>query len=302
MSDDRPAPAARTQTQPRPLAVDELKRAWHAIADGQFRASASVRSELPPTCAPPVSRWSPAEGERTIAIVGCAGSVGASTLSLALGVAAPGPARVVECCSMTSSGLAAASTAELGEHPAGWRQGRRDGVLLERVGQQLAGIDEVPSPTHAEHHAQLTVLDVGWDVGQLLVAGGWLAGAVEAADRVVVATTATMPGMRRLAVVMDLLSSRWEPDQLVVAVRGPRRRRWPRGVEVAGGPVVRRALAAIPLVVIPEDRELGVTGLDTRPLPAPLLAAARHLLELAAGPVAAPTTGTRDKEVGTWTR
>ena len=186
---------------------------------------------------------------------------------------------MIECCSVTASGLAAASTAELGLHPTDWRQGKRDHVLLERASEVLAGVDEVPLPTDAEHETQLTILDVGWEAGQLLATDCWLAEAVRTADQVVLVTTATVPGMRRAGVVMDLLAGHWQPEQITLAVRGPRRKKWPRGLEHAGGPAVRRALDADRCVEIPEDRELAVNGLDSRPVPAPLISAARQLLE-----------------------
>lgn len=212
-------------------------------------------------------------------MIGCAGSVGASTVALATGLAAVAPVRVIECCSVTASGLAAASTAELGLHPTDWRQGKRDHVLLERASEVLAGVDEVPLPTDAEHDAQLTILDIGWEAGQLLATDCWLAEAVRTADQVVLVTTATVPGMRRAGVVMDLLAGHWQPEQITLAVRGPRRKKWPRGLEHAGGPAVRRVLDADRCVEIPEDRELAVNGLDSRPVPAPLISAARQLLE-----------------------
>ena len=190
---------------------------------------------------------------------------------------------------MTASGLAAASTAELGLHPTDWRQGKRDHVLLERASEVLAGVDEVPLPTEAEQERQLTILDVGWETGQLLATDCWLAEAVRTADQVVLVTTATIPGMRRLGVAIDLLSTHWQPEQIAVAVRGPRRKKWPRGLEHAGGPSVRRALDADRCVEIPEDRELAVNGMDSRPVPAPLISAARQLLESAHLPTDDPT-------------
>lgn len=233
-----------TQATTRPVAVDELKRAWHAVSSGQFRTGHSTG---PGTGRGPRGRavsfettWSPVAGEHTIAILGCAGSVGASTIALATGLAATAPVRVVECCSVTASGLASASTAELGLHPTDWRQGKRDHVLLERASEVLAGVEEVPLPTEAEHEQQLTILDVGWEAGQLLATDCWLAEAVRTADQVVLVATATIPGMRRLGVAIDLLSTNWHPEQLALAIRGPRRKKWPRGLEHAAGPAVRR--------------------------------------------------------------
>ena len=268
-----------TQTPSRPVGVDELKRAWQALNAGEFRTGPGAGKGPRGRGTAAEDNWSPADGEHTIAMIGSAGSVGASTVALATGLAAAAPVRVIECCSVTASGLAAASTAELGLHPTDWRQGKRDHVLLERASEVLAGVEEVPLPTEAQNETQLTILDIGWEAGQLLATDCWLAEAVRAADQIVLVTTATVPGMRRAGVVMDLLAGYWRPEQIVLAVRGPRRKKWPRGLEHAGGPAVRRALDADRCVEIPEDRELAVNGLDSRPVPAPLISAARQLLE-----------------------
>ncbi|CAB4757830.1 unannotated protein [freshwater metagenome] len=268
-----------TQTSSRPVGVDELKRAWQALNAGEFRTGPGAGKGPRGRGTAAEDDWTPADGEHTVAVIGSAGSVGASTVALAAGLAAAAPVRVIECCSVTASGLAAASTAELGLHPTDWRQGKRDHVLLERASEVLAGVDEVPLPTDAEHDTQLTILDIGWEAGQLLATDCWLAEAVRAADQVVLVTTATVPGMRRAGVVMDLLAGHWQPEQITLAIRGPRRKKWPRGLEHAGGPAVRRALDADRCVEIPEDRDLAVNGLDSRPVPAPLISAARQLLE-----------------------
>jgi len=268
-----------TQTSSRPVGVDELKRAWDAVNAGEFRAGAGAGKGPRGRGTAAADDWSPAAGEHTIAVIGCAGSVGASTIALAAGLAAAAPVRVIECCSVTASGLAAASTAELGLHPTDWRQGKRDHVLLERASEVLAGVDEIPLPIDAEHETQLTILDVGWEAGQLLATDCWLAEAVRTADQVVLVTTATVPGMRRASVALELLANHCQPEQIALAVRGPRRKKWTRGLEHAGGPALRRALVADRCVEIPEDRELAVNGLDSRPVPAPLISAARQLLE-----------------------
>lgn len=268
-----------TRASSRPVGVDELKRAWQALNAGEFRPGPGDGKGLRGGGTTAEDDWTPADGEHTIAVIGSAGSVGASTVALATGLAAAAPVRVIECCSVTASGLAAASTAELGLHPTDWRQGKRDHVLLERASEVLAGVDEVPLPTDAEHDTQLTILDISWEAGQLLATDCWLAEAVRTADQVVLVTTVTVPGMRRAGVVMDLLAGHWQPEQITLAIRGPRRKKWPRGLEHVGGPAVRRALDADRCVEIPEDRELAVNGLDSRPVPAPLISAARQLLE-----------------------
>ena len=43
-----------------------------------------------------------------------------------------------------------------------------DHVLLERASEVLAGVDEIPLPIDVENETQLTILDVGWEAGQLL--------------------------------------------------------------------------------------------------------------------------------------
>jgi hypothetical protein len=265
---------AATTSRPA-VSVDELQRAWAAVQAGDFRRD-PTRANARPTrpAAPAVSEWIPSAGERTVAVLGAAGSVGASTVALALALAAPEPVRVVECCSVTTSGMAAASTAELGLHESGWRQGGRDHVLLERGSEPLIHIDDVPTPTASEHERQLTVLDVGWDLAQVLATSGWLGDATRSADALVVVTTATVPGIRRLEAALGLLGE----DRAVVAVVGPRRKKWPKGVEHSAGPATRRALAAERCVEICEDRALAAAGLDSRPLPDAVLDAGRQLL------------------------
>lgn len=260
----------------RPLAIDELKRAWHAVTDGAFRPVGAKATE--PRPARTEGEWTPAEGERTVAVVGCVGSAGASTVALSAALGSPGPVRVVECCSATASGLASAATAELGVDPSGWSQGRRERVLLERASEVLAVVDDVPLPTEADP-GTLTFLDVGWEVGHLHAGGSWLTGAVADADLLVLVTTATTSGMRRLGVALALLTeSGTDLDRVVVAVRGRRRRKWGRGVEHAAGPLLQRVLAAGALVEIPECRDIAVTGLDSRPVPPPLVSAAGQLV------------------------
>lgn len=266
--------SAATTSRPA-VSVDELKRAWTAVQAGDFRTGTdrgAARSQRPTGPADP--EWIPAAGERTIAVLGSAGTVGTSTVALALGLTAPDPVRVIECCSADASSMAAASTAELGLHTSGWRQGKRDHVLLERTSEHLVHVDEVPAPTPTETAAQLTILDIGWNPSQVLATGCWLKDATEAADALVVVASATVPGLRRLEAALELLGN----ERAVVALVGPRRRRWPKGVEHSAGLLTRRALEAERCVEIPEDRGLAVTGLDSRPIPEPVVDAARHLL------------------------
>ena len=297
---------AGTGSPARPFALEEVQAAVRALQAGEFRdARPTSRPIGGPGAHPAEPRaagrasagteggdrhraadaadWTPQAGERVLAVLGTSGSSGASTVALAVALSAERPARVVECCSASASGLAAATTAELGLHPAGWRQGRREQVLIERVCEVLAGVDEVPSPTPfqpvAEHTTQLTVLDVGWEIGQLTTTDSWVSDAVANADQILLVSTATVPGMRRLEGALEFLVNHaggQGTDRTWVAVVGPRRKKWPRDVEHAGGPHTRRALNSGRLVEIPEDRGLSIHGLDSRPVPPALLAAAAH--------------------------
>jgi len=265
------------------VSVDELKRAWRAIQAGRFRIGTGETSD-PREPAPQfaVRVWESGPGERVLLVIGCAGSCGASTIALALAGAAAVPARVVECGSVTASGLAAASTAELGPHESGWTRGTRDGILLERASDVLVSIQEVPTPSVPDPSIGLTVLDVGWEIGQVLTAPAWLGEQVLSADLVVLVTTATVPGLRRLEGALDLLVATGTRDAgtTCAAVVGPKRKKWPRLVGQSVGPLTRGLDQAGRLIDVPEDRALAIAGLDATSLPTPLLAAAATLLRL----------------------
>jgi hypothetical protein len=259
------------------VSVNELKAAWNAVQSGRFRTGTSATRDLREPASPPAGNpWEPGQGERVLPVIGCAGSCGASTISLALAGAAALPARVVECSSVTASGLAAASTAELGLHESGWTRSTRDGVLLERASNVLVSIQEVPTPSVPDRIIAMTVLDVGWEIGQVAATPVWLGEQVRGADLVVLVTTATVPGLRRLEGALDLLAR----TSTCAAVIGPKPKKWPRPVGYSAGPRTRALKAAGRLVAVPEDRALAITGLDATPLPASLLQAAATLLRL----------------------
>ena len=113
----------------------------------------------------------------------------------------------------------------------------------------------------------LTILDTGWEAGQLLSSRSWIAETVRSVVHLVLTTRATTPGMRRLGGVLDLLSGVRDLGQVMVAVIGPRRKKWNRGLEHAAVSAVRSVLDAGNCVEIPEMAALAVAGLDSRPLP-----------------------------------
>ena len=240
--------------------VAELREAWRAIEAGEF--AHGPRSA--PTARSAATLWTPAPSERVVAVVGCAGGVGASTVALALATATGVPARVLECCTPLASSFSAAANAELGTEGL-WRRGSRGDVLLERP---IAGDASVSVPT--ESSVEWTFVDTSWTT----VSGpgaGWLGSVLRTLDDVVLVTNATVPGVRRLESCAELLGR----DALGVVV-GPTVKRWPRPVKVAAAGIPARVHVAD----FPLDSRLQVTGLTPDPLPAPLLKAAQNVLAL----------------------
>ena len=241
--------------------VTELRDAWRAVESGQY-AQRAGRPRL--TAVPSSNSWTPSQTEQVVAVVGCAGGVGASTVALALATATGAPARVVECCPPLGSGYSGAANAELGVD-GGWRRGRRGIILLER---RNSADPVVPAP--ASSSVEWTVLDAGW--AALAEPGiSWLASLLRTLDDVVLVTNATVPGFRHLESCSDLLGR----DALGVVV-GPTAKRWSSPVKLAAvGMPTRVRLTEFPL-----NPRLQVTGLTPDPLPGPLLKAAETVLAL----------------------
>lgn len=260
-----------TATASRPaVSVDELRRAYRAVQEGVYRRG---QHKVHANRLGETERWS-APGE-VLPVLGCAGGVGSTVTAVAIATAA-GTARVVECCSATSSGLSAASTAELGRTLHEWSRGTRDGVVLDRATDVFTTPSAVPLPAPTQDE-DLTVLDAGWEAGVLLASSSWLSDQVLAAPSVIAVTRATVPGLRRLEGVLALL----EGTHVVAAVVGPGRKKWPREVRASMG-TATRALAEQDLITeLPLDGGLATHGLTGKAIPAPLQKAAAHTLRAA---------------------
>lgn len=268
-----------TTTITRPVSVDELRRAWQAVQDGQFRLTRpSHRLPEPARVSSQPARgpvWVPETP--VVPVLGCHGHAGATTLAVALATAAA-PARVVECAGVSMTGLAAAATAELGVSASGWRLGRRDEVWIARPEAAYRDLGTIPVPDPSAPGAppvRLTVLDVGWDLAHVLGSDGWVNATLTSAAGLVLTATASVPGLRRLERTLTLLAER----HVLVAVLGPPPRRWPRHVRATTGPLTRAVLDADRVVAVPVDRHLSSRGLDSADLPGSLLAAAESLLD-----------------------
>ena len=252
------------------VAVDELARAYRAAVSGEFRTGSARAGRA--VIAP--ATWTRAPAENVVAVIGCHGGAGASTIALGLASAA-GDARVVECCTVAASGLAAASAAELGVTLDGWVQGSRGPVLVERRGDRIESPARCPVP--AATTRPVTVLDCGWDVDLLVSDAGWLGKVVREAP-VVAVTRPTLPGLRRLEATVGLLGT-GRVCAVVVGVE----KRWPRHLEQSTGTSGRALRAEGRLMDLPHDPTLSVEGLTPEPLPTSIVTGCSALLTLLKG-------------------
>nr|MDQ3382837.1 hypothetical protein [Actinomycetota bacterium] len=262
------------------VSVGELQRAWHAVQQGQFRRPAGdltngrLRRRASQVQEDPA--WDP--GAPVLPVLGCHGSTGCTTVAVAVATALAQPVRVVECSPAGSSGLAGFATAELGATGTGWVRGHRDQVVLDRLEHGYASPDQIPVPDpDPQEGPSLNVLDTGWGIGAVALSPGWVRSTVMDAQALILVTTATVPGLRRLEGALHELDP--HRRRLAVAVQGPRRRRWPREVAHCVGPRTE-ALLEEALAEVPHDSGLAVRGLDTSPLPGGVLAAATKITQL----------------------
>lgn len=222
-------------------------------------------------------------GEGWVAMVAAHSGAGASTVALAVADAAAAGRRVhlVETAHPARSGLLTAASAELGVDATGtWRRGDRRGLRIDRRAGEPTP-DGWPELTGGP--AGLTVIDLG------LPAPAGLARLAERRPRTVVVCRPTVPGVR----LAEQLLTRLPGPPVAVACVGERR--WPGEVSASVGPLLAGLRATGRLVPVPLDRHLAVTGPGSGPLPKPVAAAGRVLLELidAARPEQAATISAR---------
>ena len=262
--------------------VEELQAAVEALAAGQFRDRGRTEPSAQPLTAKGLEvptqhseaiQWN--TPREVLPVLGVSGSCGATCLTLALATVLA-PARVVECCSMSATGLAEAATAELGTDPQGWSNGTREQVLLSRATRVIAGPEALPAP--AVHDSPgMDLLDVGWPLEQLTGASGWLTHQVQHALTIVIAATASVPSLRRLE---NTLADLPEATTTVLAVRSLGSKRLPATVRSALGARTQAHLDRGAWVDIPHEKNLAERGLSEAPLPRSLLNAALQISRL----------------------
>jgi hypothetical protein len=241
-----------------PVPIGEVLEAALALKRREFRhGPARVTSAT----APAVSAWRTEPGEAPIFVLGCSGSAGTSTVALLLAEAFP-RSRLVECAPGTGSGLAGASTAELGESDHGWVEGTRGEVRIQRRRDQLASPDELPRPLPCWPGA-ISVVDSWWSLRRVLAGDGWLAELARSCPRMVLVTRNTVPGLRQLESDLALV----ETDRCWAVTTGIAPRRWSREVAHAMGPRARQLRRANRLVDLPYSSTLALAGITTEPLP-----------------------------------
>lgn len=214
--------------------------------------------------------WQPRYDERVVAICGVTGSVGATTVGLALAEAAAltGPARLIECAPAHRAGLVAAAAAELGTGRGGWTRGERDGVTLVRRGSA----SQFAAPPPPEEDGMFTVLDAGGPFAEQSIA-------VDAVSGWVFVIEPSVPCLRQLELTLD----RSQAHRPALAIVGTSPGRWPRVLSSAAQPLTRALIRSDRSVTFRHDRRLAMTGLTPDPLPNHIAASARRLLILLEG-------------------
>lgn len=246
-----------------PVPVEELQRAWLAVQAGEFRTHNSPRRRR-------ASTWTPTE--LTVVVAGAAGRVGASTVAVGMAAACDRSVRVVESGPMHTTGLAAATTAELGVTDTGWRRGTRDRILIERTTCAFEHVDDVPTPEGSD--CELTIVDASWDLNQIVHAESWLTSLISEAPMLIV-TVATVPGLRALDTALQATA---RPHDTWCAVLGPPLKKWPKALRIAATARVQTAIDKGRLATVPTVPALAMTGLTIDPLPPHLVTACASVL------------------------
>lgn len=231
------------------FSLAELRAAYTALQNGTF-------AEVCTDFSTPVDTYELAG--RVVGVVGVSAGIGTTTVALAVAEAV-GAARLVELAAPHASGLAAASTAELGTR-AGWTLGQRGELHLERRLTPDATIPAIPASDD-----EVTVVDLGAFTPHIPTTGS-----------LVVVAPCSVPGLRRLNACLTTLN----PAEFVVVVTGAPGRTLPRTVAGAFAPAVRAVAAGGRVLVVPESAAFRLTGVTGEPLPRLLRTAVAPIVDL----------------------
>jgi hypothetical protein len=220
-----------------------------------------------------VSRWPVTD--LVVAVMAAHAGAGASTVAVAIAealVAGGTPTRLVEVADPARSGLAAATSVELGVDGSGWRHGRRGLLQIDRLADRVGRLRELPPPRPGETGvSECVVLDLGGPAREVPAAAGWLAQLLAVA-RLVLVCRPTVPAVRQAEQLLaDLQRS------LPVLLAAPGSGRWPGAVTASCGPAMLAARKAGRVVTVPLGRRLEVHGVTADPLPRPIATAGKAL-------------------------
>lgn len=282
----------------------ELQAAAQALAAGRFAmGTAAVQADTPAegrepaadvrtvrgttTAEPSLVRADARAGDDAVA-VGLAPLVrvraanagaGASTVALSLAEVADVAGvrtRVLDAAAPAWSGLLGATVTELGAAE-GWRRGRRgDGVLIDRVEVAVRVPADVPSPRAVEG-VDLTVLDAGWSMRELVAseAAAWVASAPAHAE--VLVTRPNALALSQTEAALAHLEDQVVADRVVVVVVGASR--WSDRDFATAGRILRRAHEQEAVLFVPFLPAKTLPGLGPDPLPKQLTSPSQRLLE-----------------------
>jgi hypothetical protein len=218
------------------FSLAELRAAYTALHAGAFTTDPTPQPE---TATAAVAELPAAAADAVVSVVGVSGGVGTTTVALAIAEAL-GAGRLVELTAPHTSGLAAASSAELGTQH-GWSIGTRDGLRLERRTDPDAAI--LPDTAAG-------------------VLGAW-AEPLPAVSVLVVVAACSVPSVRRLNARLEVLHGL----RVVPVITGVPGRALPKPVGSVCGARLRAAAADGRLLLVPECASLRVGGVAADPLP-----------------------------------
>lgn len=204
---------------------------------------------------------------------------GASTIALALADVADAAGvrtRVLDAAAPAWSGLLGATVTELGAAE-GWRRGRRGvGVIIDRVEDPVRIPGEVPSPRPVDG-VDLTVLDAGWSMRELLTAGvdSWVATAPAGVE--VLVTRPHGLALSQTEAALADLEDQLAADGVVIVVVGASR--WSDREFAPAGRLLRTAREQEAVLFAPLLPAKALPGLGPDPLPKQLTSPSQRLLE-----------------------